>query len=355
MLIYLSINIFIVLLAMILYSNEEKYTNNRINKTFLCITGFIIIFISGFRGDFTSDYNNYINLFNYYDNFSFRELFQVKFGQEIGYVILNRAIGIFTNNGIYIILITAIITIVMFLNEFKKYSVNIWLSVLLFITIGGYYTSFNLIRQILAVAIIFSGSKYIYERKFIKYLIFILIASLFHKTSLIMIVFYFILNYRFNIKKLIIILASLLISMIYLDKIIFFIQKYFYSYYVEGRYGMNGFNYKNIILPLAILIFVLFHYYKLNFNNNKVNIWVNAIVFYTFFSLLGLKVQMVQRIADYFAPYALLIIPLIISEVRNKKLRAIYIFFVISAAIVYNYMFLHGSGYDPYFFIWEYR
>lgn len=353
MLAYLFINIMIPLFASIIYSDKEKLNSNRNNQIFLIVIGFILIFIAGFRGDFTADYNNYVNLFNYYNKFNFNQIFSVHFGQEIGYIILNKLIGIFTNNSLYIILITSTLTIYLFLKEFKRYSVNLWMSVLLFVTIGAYYTSFNLIRQILAVAIIFSGSKYIYEKKFIKYSIYILIASLFHKTALIMIIFYFILNYKFNIKKLIIILISLIFCMNYLDKIILFIQKYFYSYYTEGKYGMTGFNYKNVILPISILIFVLIHYYKLDLNNNKTNIWINAIVFFAFFSLLGLKIQMVQRVADFFGPYALLIIPLIISKIKNKEIRIMYIFFMVVLTIFYNVIFLYGSGYNPYHFIWQ--
>ncbi|WEV22673.1 EpsG family protein [Clostridium perfringens] len=352
MIVYLIIDFVMLLFAIVMYYDKYRY-NIRNNKIFLVIIGFIIIFISGFRGNFTADYDNYVNLFNYYNNFNFNQIFSNNFGQEIGYVILNKIIGFFTKNSIYIILIMSILTIYLFLKEFKRYSVNIWLSVLLFITIGAYYTSFNLIRQILAVAIIFSGSKYIYKKNFIKYFIYILTASLIHKTALIMIIFYFILNSRFSIKKLIIILISLIFCINYLDLIIIFIQKYFYSYYTYGKYGMTGFNYKNIVLPISILIFVLIHYYKLDLDNNRINVWINAIIFYAFFSLLGLKIQMVQRVADFFAPYALLIIPLIISKIKDKKIRAIYIFLIVSLSILYNFIVLYGSGYETYHFIWQ--
>jgi len=117
-------------------------------------------------------------------------------------------------------IITSFIILLLFFREFKKYSPYIWLSVLMFITVGQFYTSFNIIRQIIAVAIIFSGSKYLYERNLSKYIFIVLLASTFHKTSIIMILFYFILNFKFNINKLVITLFALFVSMTFLDSIL---------------------------------------------------------------------------------------------------------------------------------------
>lgn len=351
MLMYMFINCTIILFSIIfLYKKNNK---NLLNNIYLGVIGVLLLIIAGFRGDFAADYNGYANLFNYFNNFSFKEIFQTKFAQEIGYVLLNRIIGVFTKDSIYLMVITSLIIITLFFKEFKKYSRYIWLSVLMFVTVGSFYTSFNILRQILAVAIIFSGSKYLYDRNLTKFSCIVLLAASFHKSAIVMIFFYFILNYKFNMKNLLITLFALSVSMIYLERIICLIQNIFYAYYIDGSYGMTGFNYKNVVLPLAILLFVLLHSRKIDFENNRINIWVNAIVFYTFFSLLGLKVQMVQRMAEFFVPYALLLVPQIISEVTNKDMRRIYFFLSVLCLVAYNYFSLDGSPYAPFYFIWQ--
>lgn len=315
-----------------------------------------VVIIFWIPGDFTSDYKNYVFLFDLYNQFSFNQLFINQFGQEIGFVIFNRVIGIFTDNSVFIMLITSFVIIYLFLKEIKKDSVYVWLSVLLFVAIGQYYISFNLIRQILAVSIIFAGSKYLYEKKIMKYLMVILIASLFHKTSFIMVPFFFILNYKFSFKKVLLTLSFLLLSTIYIDKLLSIIQNYFYTHYIEGSYGMVGFSYKNIVLPLTMLFIMLLNLSNIDYKNNrKVNIWTNSVIFYVFFSIMGMKVEVIERISHFFAPYVLLLIPYIISKHRNPYIRIVFIFAIVTVSIAYNYFGLNGTGFNPFYFIWSFK
>lgn len=354
MLVYQLVNITILVCSTIFFlDRQDRNRKNFINKLFLWTVGVILIFISGFRGDFTADYNNYTYLFYYYRNFSFKEIFYYTFGQEIGYVVLNWLIAIFTDNSIFVMLVTSILIIVLFFREIGRDSSYVWISVLMFVTIGSYYTSFNIIRQIISVAIVFSGSKYLYNRNFKAYLFFILLGSIFHQTALIMIIFYFLLNNKIKFRNLILITSILLCSIFYLDSILNVIQKYLYSNYTKDFYGMTSVNFKNAVLPISILLFTIIHYSKLDFNEIKVRIWVNAIFFYSFFSILGLKIQMIQRFAEFFAPYVLLLVPFMISRIENNNLRLGYILFGIVILISYNYITLSGSGYDPYYFIVE--
>lgn len=345
--------IIILLMPTILYAIYKKRQSiYKVSNIFLVLTGMILILFSGLRGGFTSDYQSYVNLFDFYNKFSLSQIFHYQFGQEIGYVLLSRFVGFFTDSSIPLMLLAAAITIVFFFVEIKENSEYVWLSVLFFVTIGQFYTSFNLIRQILAVAIIFAGSEYLYKKKILKYIIVILIASLFHKTALIMIPFYFILNLKFSWKKMVITFFGLLLIIMNFNVILVFIQKYFYSYYKATYYGMSGYSYKNIILPCAILIFVLLHKSLLDTKNeNKTNIWVNSMVFYAFFSILGMKVQLIERLAQYFAPFVLLIIPLIVFKQENKYLRAVYIFTIVVLSVAYNYVTLKGTGFEPFYFI----
>lgn len=347
-------NIYLLIILLLLISGIIfLLKNNKFLKEFsLYIISIILIIFSGLRGNFTSDYKNYIFLFNFYKKFNLKEIFERKFGQEIGYVLLNWLIQKFTNKPISIILLTSIIVITLYIREIKKESANVWLSIFLFVTIGQYYISFNLIRQIMAAGIIFSGSYFLYERSFLRYCIIIVIASLIHKTSLIMILFYFILNYKFNLKKLCILL---IFTILLKEKIHFFlaiIQKYLYSHYVAEAYGMTGISYKNFLLPFGILLFIFFNINLKNYRDDKnLNIWINAAIFYAFFSFLGLEIQMLERFSNYFAPYILLVIPKIIQDKKNKQVRAVLYFFIIIGSIAYNYLSLNNTGYDPYYFI----
>ena len=359
MIIYVLVNISILLLAIIYVpkkSNEithRKLFNSPSDLLFLSSSFVLLFIISAFRGDFTSDYNGYLGLFKHYNLFSFREIFQYKFGQEIGYVILNRIIGLFTNDGIYIFIATSLIILFLFFREFRKESAIIWLSVLIFTTIGPFYTSFNIARQILSVAIIFAASRYLYKRNLIKYMIFVFLATLFHKTAIIMGLFYFVLNLRLSIKRVVFIAIGFMLSTFFIENMVTLGRKYFYTYYTATSYGMTGYNYKNVIAPILFLIFTLLHFKRLDLNDIKTKIWANAVIYYSIFSLFGLNVHILQRFSVFFMPYLCLMIPKIVVSVRNKNLKAIYILTAIFLLILYNYFALEGTGYDPYYFIWQ--
>lgn len=354
--VYLIINIFIIILAIVCFGSEKGRCNldicildRQINYKIFIFTTFIILFIvSAFRGDFTSDYRSYSEYFGYINNFSLKEIMNMQFYQEKGYVLLNKLIGFFTNKEIYLMITTTFIILILFYSEFIRKSKYVWFSILLFVNVGAYYTSFNITRQILSAAIIFSGSKFLYERKFIKYTCIVVLASFFHRTALIMIPFYFILNYKFKMKNIIFIFLGSMIVSVNLEKIIMLIQRYYYMGY---DYGMGRGSVNGVIVPIAILIFVLTHSYIIDFKEKLNTIILNGTIFYTLFSILGLKVQMIQRLAEFFSPYMLIMIPNIIFYIKDKKLRCLYSFIIIVFLILYNYITLSGTGYDPYYFI----
>lgn len=333
--------------------NELKRRNKKLPSYFFTVPSFIILFIiSAFRGDFTTDYKSYTRLFYLYNQYDFFDVLKVT-DIESGYKLLSRSVGVFTDNEMYLFMVVSFIILICFYSQFKKHSTYMWLSVLMFVIIGSYYSSFNIIRQILAVAIIFAGSKFLYERRFFKYLLVVILASLFHSTALIMIAFYFILNFRFNFRSIFLIFCGSFFVMLFLNNIVSFFQRNFYTSYVEGAYGMEGASFKIAIIPMALLIFSLFNYKKIDLSNTIQRIWLNAVIFNAFFSILGTKVFMINRVSHFFSSYTLLLIPLLFSKIKTKELRVVLIIILVFFLIIYHYIVYKNTDFDPYYFIWD--
>lgn len=355
---YIGVNIIILFFSVLIYGfNSSKKLSNKViqkqNVIFLFCSFLILVFFSGFRGDFTSDYKNFASLFHIYNLYSLPEVLTINFYQEKGYVLFSRLIGEFTTDPMYLMLCSSILIVLLFLKEFKRESSIVWLSILLFINIGAYYTSFNIMRHIMAVAIIFGGSKFLYAREFYKFLAVVLIASFFHTTALAIIPFYFILNVKYNKRNFIAITLGLVITTIFIRNILNIIFRFGFQRYANYEYGMTGLNLTSAVVPTAILLFVLFHKNSINLKEIKTKIWFNATFYYAIFSVLGLRIQMIQRFAEFFAPYILLLIPLVISNIKNKNQKIIYCYLIVTLVIAYNYITLSGTGYDPYYFIWN--
>jgi len=337
---------------------EPKQGINAIKKSsserIAIFASFVILFVvSAFRGSFTSDYKNYIWLFNFINSFSFDEIFRFSFQQEIGYVVLNRIIGLFTTDGLYLMIVTSFLILILFFTEFVRESVNLWFTILMFVTMGSYYTSFNITRQIIAAAIVFASSRYLYQRNFVKYFFCILIAALFHKTALVMLIFYFILNLKFNFRNAFLLCLSLIFFFSYADLVFDFVRTFTYSYYTPGAYGIFGFRYTNAVIPVAFFCFTLLHSSSLDMNNTRERVMFNAVLFYAFFSLLGTRVMMFQRFSEFFVPYSFLLVPKIVGLYKNPYERVLFFMAAILLLTSYNYVSLNGTGYMNYYFIWQ--
>lgn len=348
------------LLILGIYSLREKYTTQngvieyKKNSRLVIIMSFLVLlFISSFRGDFTSDYKNYRDLFSYYSNFTiYQVLVNPKLrSQELAYVLLN--ILTYEMGGSYVVFVSVIsfLTLLFFYKGFWHDSDNVWLSIVMFVSIGSYYTSFNISRQILAVSVTFSGAKYLYDRKLTKYFITILLASLFHRTALILIPFYFILNMELNWKSVTIVALCTIGIVLALDKILDLVRLYIYSAYRNDYYGMTGFKVTNIVLPAVVAILSLLLHKKVSQTDKMDKVWINATVYYVVFSLLGLKVMMLQRFAEYFMPFSILLLTRMFCRLKPKEFRLTFVAIFLIGFSLYNLVTLSSSGYNPYYFV----
>lgn len=161
------------------------------------------------------DYNTYENMIDLAGQSS-RLGFYIYFNDfEIGdwaffkifYGITNSPVGVFA---VYSILTWIIMAIAIL---YYRDRVHIFTAIIL-IYILFYPESLNVIRQGLAIAIVLVALRYIENKKLLKFLILIIIATLFHYTSIIMIPYYFFYNYRNKygqlISKLIVIIYTIL-------------------------------------------------------------------------------------------------------------------------------------------------
>ena len=96
---------------------------------------------------------------------------------------------------------------------YRKYSNDYWLSMFIFIAITDYVSwMHNGVRQFLAATLIYLGTDWIIEKKYIRVLLLILFASLFHQSALLMIPFLLVITGRaWNVRTIIAIVVCALV------------------------------------------------------------------------------------------------------------------------------------------------
>lgn len=151
-----------------------------------------VIFISGFRYGFcdTGVYRNLHERIGTDWAAASDETFPI---QDVGFnllmIFMNR-IGLESQ---MIIVVTSLLTFVIYGIYIYKYSTDVPYSLLLFLLVS-YFTMINGVRQVLAAAVIFMGLPCLRDRKFIPYALLVLLASTLHGSALIMLPLYFVLS-----------------------------------------------------------------------------------------------------------------------------------------------------------------
>lgn len=276
-----------------------------------------------------SDTPMYVDLF---EKCAHKKWSIVQFGGyfEPGYLALNVLISYLSSNPRFFVAVMGFIFCLAFYKYIKNNSKNYLLSCLIFVGLLFFYTSMTMLRQLTAVAIILAGIGFAKDKKLIKFLGIVAIASLFHSSAWVAIVLYPLLNMRYTRKRvLIIILTSVILAMMiglvssgYMDLIG---RTNFY----ESRAGNTSLG--NIIV--AIIYFIFYAFGRIIIGRKKPIKDFDAIdsqYLYTLLgasmmSAIGAKMDVMSRTVIYFSVFTLSSIPNIIEcYVINLRKKLAY-------------------------------
>ena len=211
-----------------------------------------------------------------------------------------------------------------------------------------YLDSLTIMRQMVAVAFVFWGYKYIFEKKFWKFLIIVAIASLAHPTALIALAIYFIYNYV-DYKKSI----PLVVIISFIGGIGFnFITQYKlfsrFVIYLNERTSDGGSSVRVFYIILFVVCFISI--INLGMGDEMSKKLLSVAMFGIAFPFV-LGPQQGLRTALYFNVSYIFLIPQILAKVsiKNKYICMVpfYLFYITFLLIDMK----NNSGYSPYTFI----
>jgi len=312
-----------------------------------------VFLVSALRVNVGTDYKSYVNWFNEINTFSF------------GYTnfLFNNIIylvKLFTNNPQWLFVITSVIILgLIYLHSIKEHE-DYDMILFLFIVLGFYFSTFNGIRQWIAIAVFIYSFKYIKEKQFFKYLICIIISSLFHITAILLIPVYFLfeINIKDKYKIMIIGLSFIIFKLVNFNNVIAFILKKFaFSFYV--RYFQSGVDLTQSVgsfLPI-LLSCGMFGFYLLFENKLKEKLgnakyeFNKLFCFYiVIFSITNTINNLFSRFSYYFIPFIMFLLPdffVIFNERYKKIMKLIVIIFGIIFMVI-NTVLKNSNNPLPY-------
>lgn len=241
-----------------------------------------------------------------------------------------------------------------------------WISIYLyFVWLFGF--SLNIMRQSIAIAIIFWGCKYVYERNIKKYFIVVIFSMGFHLTGAVGIIIYFIYamfsydtnklkNGQFNrfVKKynkilkpifLIILILIVTNSSILITNISRFFNRYHAEVYDMSETNDVGLGYGIIIaVALAIAYYVTYVTKQHNEQKNKGTLFIiicGIILFY----MSKISGQL-YRISLFFTSYNLIYFSLSFEKIKQKSICKLLMVLIVLVFIYFIYHFYIKIGWN---------
>lgn len=220
-------------------------------------------------------------------------------------------------------ILTSLVINLLFYYGFRKLSVNIYLSIMLYVAMSfGYVESYNIVRQFVAGAILFGTFHYVLEHKIWKYLLCILLAACFHFSALIMIPFLFLMRIRYPMWLLwAIFVAFFLFGQMLLNFILGQVIPYISEY---ANYADNVLmeDYSGLLKLFYFVIgcgvLVVAPFVKEEFPESY--LYVNAVIMSLAWYFAFLDVQVLMRCMFYLSSFFFVLIPMIVRccPVRTK-------------------------------------
>jgi hypothetical protein len=279
-----------------LYKRDDKY--------FFIIFSVFMVGIAALRYKTGGDWYNYIERFN-----KIKLPYNPVSDFEFGYYLLNVIFKYGFNNYFLMQFFIELFCGICVCRHIYKYSDYPVLSLFFYFLFLFFDLDTALNRQYLAIAVVLCGYTYIKKRRFIPYLLIVLLAMQFHITAFACILIYFFNKHTSTYRAFFIILFSLFINFFGLDiirNIIIFLMpflpeklywtanSYFHStvHSAQWEYGSGlGFLIKLIIMCLITL---------LNRNTKIDNVFFNSFLFFFLLSGINRNVPIFGRFGLYF-------------------------------------------------------
>lgn len=280
------------------------------NLYFCMIVGLLLTILSSVRDVRVGvDLAYYIPEFTHIGKISWQRAMTL--GWEKGYTVYNKLLYYLSSDKYMLIACTSVIVMGGYIRYIHRYSKCPWLSFFLFITLGFYASTFNLLRQMMAMVIVMYSLRYVEERNFVKFVVGVLLAALlFHHSAVSVLLLYPLMRIKINFTNFIglslIIFVFFYITGKYI--LLLFINNIYeaYSLKQEVATGVN----------MMILLFIV-TFMAIAFSDKKENdLHLHMMVAACALQFLSLDFSMMARVVVYFSVAMIIIIPNTIEEMQ---------------------------------------
>lgn len=311
---YLHIGIFLLVsLIAVSYSFSQKKKSDK--KHCIQLVTVVMTLFSGLRSWRMGDVYHYCHAFIQCNSESWRLDFESR--DSIGTQIIYRLFGQMGMGFEICLFVIAAFSAISLGYFVFRYSSSPYLSYLLYIGLGYYIFTMSALKQTIAMAFIMWAMSAIIESRKDKFLLFVILAALFHLPASIFLVAYFAAHKKTDKYYFIGLLVLTVSIMLLRDQIVSVASNLYYE--DEVKYNAAGYVGGKFIAMLAMLI-ISSVIHPLWDSNGIYRYLFNIMVIATMLQAFSVYDNVFTRLADYYFQFSVVFVPLVL----DSKLQSDY-------------------------------
>lgn len=340
------------IISLSLKLNEEN------TKKFFCFVAFVFLFLmlALRHPSMGSDlgYNSYYGYLGSFDQIStipWKDIFTVEIlNYERGYIILNKIVGTIYNDSQFFMAVAAFFSVFPIIFVIYKKSVSLLQSVVIYMGLPVFLLPYSGLRQTFAIGICSFALLYIEDKKFIKFLAIVLIATNFHYSSFVFLIAYPL--YRLRISNAARWVSVMLIPVVYIFKHPLF--AIFSKIFKENANTTETGAGMLFVIFTLIYIFCIIYSDGSNEQNGLLNLFFVACVCQAFGGIYNTAI----RVGYYFMIFLVLLLPKVLKGMKTEMDNSIFSIIVFGSFAVFGLYSIYNSESSwaqayPYYFYWE--
>lgn len=334
--------VYLLIYIIFLFAAVTKMSYGRSNKTSYYVLIVAFVLSAGFR-----------DLIGGYDVYIYRSVYlggtpAIKdSGFEWGIQQLFLFLRLFSESEYFMFFMAILITVLATFTSLKKYSVFLYLALFIFFC-KFYLMSYVYLRQGIAMGIVWYGLRYVESRKLAPFLLILFIGFLFHRSSLIFLPIYFMVqkyDVRFYFLGFFLFFSFLILPVF--DPLLTFISSFSERYEQYGEGIGQNFNILYVFEATVCFVLLMLRYKKdMSF---KQILMYNGLFIYILLQLLAAKKGIFIRTTWYYLIFYCVILSEFVHE-DNFKRKVLKPLLILAFSALFFRMLLIWDGGDflPY-------
>jgi hypothetical protein len=354
---------YFVLILLAFFSLYHLCNLDRNQNRYIRLFSFLMfIVVGGLRYSVGTDWAQYANTFA--DINSIADIFKAR-EEKLFAVFMYISKKIINSYSFFILTFFSVAFYLKYI-VFKRYSTDIFLSLIIYFFTLFLIYDLNGVRQGMALAFVFLSIPLILNKKLFLFSLIILIGCLFHISAIIFLPFYWMSRLKISRKSMILIIVISLIVSIPIRALIennAYVQLFLamdsfshYSFYVTDDIAARDVSILSVAVFQRLFIFGLFviNYDKIEASDELKSLLLNGyFVSILLFVFLSFSADLAARSSFYYKSLEILMIPLIVTcQAKLTYRMLLFAIFVLFAAVgAYRILEIPNGGLIPYQFI----